>query len=263
MAVVDCHCHAGTGELLDAPWNTDAPLGPYLRRARAAGIERTVVVPVFNTNSRRANRELAGIVARAGGRLIGFAWIHPRRDARRAEALVGEARRLGLRGIKVHAHDALPTREICEAARRHRMPVLVDVGGRAHSIEMFATRYPEVPFVVAHLGSFADDWRAHLTVIDCLVRHPNVYADTSGVRRFDYLMEAVRRAGPRKLLFGSDGPWLHPGLELHKIRLLGLAPAGERLIAGGNLMRILRERSAAPSRRSARRARRAPSPASG
>jgi len=57
---------------------------------------------------------------------------------------------------------------------------------------MFAGQYPDVQFVVAHLGSFVDDWRAHQTVIDCMVRLPNVHADTSGVRRFDYLVEAVR-----------------------------------------------------------------------
>ena len=75
--------------------------------------------------------------------------------------------------------------------------------------------------------------------LDQLIRHPNVFADTSGVRRFDYLVEAVRRAGPRKILFGSDGPWLHPGLELHKIRLLGLPPADEALLLGGNAQRII------------------------
>ena len=72
-------------------------------------------------------------------------------------------------------------------------------------------------------------------------RYPNVFADTSGVRRFDYLVEAVKRAGPQKLLFGSDGPWLHPGLELHKIRLLGLPADQEAMICGGNLLRLLNE----------------------
>src|SRR5262249_49711736 len=63
--------------------------------------------------------------------------------------------------------------------------------------------------------------------------------DTSGVRRFDYLVEAVKRAGSRKLIFGSDGPWLHPGLELHKIRLLGLPHDQEARILGGNALRLL------------------------
>jgi hypothetical protein len=73
------------------------------------------------------------------------------------------------------------------------------------------------------------------------VRYPNVYADTSGVRRFHYIVQAVARAGAKKVIFGSDGPWLHPGLELHKIRLLGLPPEQEALILGGNVLRLLRQ----------------------
>src|SRR3989442_1478420 len=42
--IIDCHCHAGKGDIVTAPWNTDAPLEPYLRRARTAGIDRTVVL---------------------------------------------------------------------------------------------------------------------------------------------------------------------------------------------------------------------------
>jgi predicted TIM-barrel fold metal-dependent hydrolase len=117
--------------------------------------------------------------------------------------------------------------------------MLVDVGGQAQVVEMFAPAYPDVNFIIAHLGSFADDWRAHKQVIDQLVRFPNVYADTSGVRRFDYIVQAVKRAGARKLLFGSDGPWLHPGLELHKVRLLRSASQEEALILGHNARRLI------------------------
>ena len=238
--IVDFHCHAGEGEALTAPWTTDARLSGYQRRAAAAGIERTVLVPTFPADSRSANRALAAQVRRQPDRWVGFAWIDPRRDARWVDKLVDEAARLGLRGLKIHGSQSTPTRAVCRAALRHRLPVLVDVVGRAWTVEMFATRFPRVDFIIAHLGSFADDWRAHRVVIDQLVRLPNVYSDTSGVRRFDYLLEAVRRAGPHKLLFGSDGPWLHPGLELEKIRLLGLDPRSEALVMGGNAIRLLR-----------------------
>ena len=42
------------------------------------------------------------------------------------------------------------------------------------------------------------------------------------------------------VLFGSDGPWLHPGVELHKIHLLGLSVEAESLILGGNALRLIR-----------------------
>jgi len=50
----------------------------------------------------------------------------------------------------------------------------------------------------------------------------------------------VLRAGPRKILFGSDGPWLHPGVELAKVRALGMPPSQERLVLGNNFLRLTR-----------------------
>jgi predicted TIM-barrel fold metal-dependent hydrolase len=239
--IVDCHCHAGKGDRMTAPWNTDAPIEPYLRRARRAGIEKTVVFAAFHSDYDEANRGVARIVRRFPGRLIGFAFIHASRDAGRILAMVERARKWGFLGIKSHGFEAMPTRELCEAARRFRMPLLADVVGRAEVVDMLAPQFPDVNFIIPHLGSFADDWRAHQQVIDQLVRYPNVYTDTSGVRRFDYIVEAIKRAGARKVLFGSDGPWLHPGLELHKVRLLGLPPHQEALILGGNIIRLLRQ----------------------
>jgi hypothetical protein len=239
--IIDAHCHAGKGDLMTAPWNTDAPLTAYLRRARAAGIDKTIVMAAFHTDNLQANRQVARLVARHPTRLIGFAFVHAKRDAGRIFRMVSHAvTHWGFRGIKVHGYEAMPNREICDTAQALALPILVDVASRAEVVDMFAPQYPQVNFIIAHLGSFTDNWKAHQQVIYQLARYPNVYADTSGVRRFDYLVEAVRVAGARKLLFGSDGPWLHPGLELHKIRLLGLNSHDEALVLGGNALRLLR-----------------------
>ncbi|MGD0891603.1 MAG: amidohydrolase family protein [Terracidiphilus sp.] len=238
--IIDCHCHAGKGDRMTAPWNTDAPIVPYLRRAQKAGIDKTVVFAPFHSDYNVANLQVARIVARFPRRLIGFAFVHASRDAGRILRMVERARKWGFRGIKSHGFEAMPTRELCEAARAFSMPLLTDVVGRAEVVDMLAPQFPDVNFIIPHLGSFADDWRAHQRVIDQLVRYPNVHADTSGIRRFDYIVEAIKRAGAHKILFGSDGPWLHPGLELHKIRLLNLPPKQEALVLGGNLIRLIR-----------------------
>jgi uncharacterized protein len=239
--IIDCHCHAGKGDIMTAPWNTDAPMEPYLRRARAAGIAKTIVFPLFHSDYAVANAQLARIVVHYPSRLIGFAFVHAVRDAGRIFGMVQRSvNRWGFRGIKVHGHEAMATREVCETARAFRLPVLFDVAGQAYVIDMLAPQFPDVNFIIPHLGSFADDWRVHQQVVDQLVRFPNVYGDTSGVRRFDYIVQAVKRAGAHKVLFGSDGPWLHPGVELHKIRLLGLPQQEEALVLGGNALRLLR-----------------------
>ena len=186
-----------------------------------------------------ANREVAGIAEQGLGRFIPFAFVHAERDAGRIGEMVAEAVGLGFRGIKVHRKDAAATREVCETAQRFRLPVLYDVFAEMALLEMLVPQYPEVTFIIPHLGSFADDWRAHRQLIDQMARFPNLYADTSAVKRFDYLVEAVKRVGPRRIIFGTDGPWTHPGLELEKIRLLGLPAADEALITGGNILRLI------------------------
>jgi predicted TIM-barrel fold metal-dependent hydrolase len=239
--IIDCHCHAGQGDGLTGPWDTAAPLERYMRRAARAGIQRSVLFAAFHSDYRIANRNIAKIVASRPDRFLGFAFVHAERDRGRVFEMVREAvESLGFVGLKIHRHDARITREVCDAARAFRLPVIYDVMGETSVVELLATEYKEVAFIIPHLGSFADDWRAQAALIDPLVRFPSIFTDTSGIRRFDLLQDAARRAGAKKILFGSDGPWLHPGLELAKVRALGLPAADERLVLGENLLGLIR-----------------------
>jgi len=247
--IIDSHCHAGKGDGLTGPWDTDASLDKYLARAQRAGIQKSVLFSAFHSDYAVANREVARIVARHPHRFYGFAFVHAINDRHRMRSLVGTAiERYGFVGIKVHRHDARITREVCEAARAYRVPVLYDPVGEVSIAELLATEYPDVNFILPHLGSFSDDWQVQRAYIDPLSRHPNLYTDTSGIRRFDLLEEALRRAGPAKILFGSDGPSLHPGVELAKIAALELSPAGRALVLGGNFLRLTRHARRRPQK---------------
>ena len=105
--IIDCHCHAGQGDKMTAPWNTDAPIEKHLRRARAAGIDKTVVIAPLHGNYSEANAQVARIVARHRGNLVGFAFVHPLRDAGRIFQMVKHAAtKWRFSGIKVHGSDA-------------------------------------------------------------------------------------------------------------------------------------------------------------
>jgi uncharacterized protein len=56
--------------------------------------------------------------------------------------------------------------------------------------------------------------------------YPNIHADSAGVRFFGLLERLIERVGARKLLFGSDGLWLHPAVELRAGR--GMLPRPKR-----------------------------------
>ena len=193
--IIDSHCHAGRGQRLDSPWSTNAPLHHYMGRARLppGSSARSCCRPNTMTMPRQMRRWRASL--RAPQRLIGFAVVHAQRDAGRIRQMVERVvKEWKFRGIKVHCYEAPATREVAETRLAFHLPVLYDIVGETWRIEPIAAEYPDVAFILPHLGSFADDWRAHTQVIDQITRIPNVFADTSGVKRFDFVVEAVRRA---------------------------------------------------------------------
>lgn len=237
--IIDCHCHAGKGDGFTGPWDTDAPLRVFLQRSAEAGIEKTVIFPAFNSDYYVANMAVAKMVKASGGRLMGFAFVNAERDKGRVLRMVQQlVQQYGFCGMKVHRHDARISREICEVAARLNIPVLYDVLGDIGSIPLFASQYTQVNFIIPHLGSYADDWKLQSAFIDQLVKFRNIYTDSSAVKRFDLLEEAYKRAGASKILFGTDGPWHHPLLELEKIKALNAVPKEESLMMGGNFLRL-------------------------
>ncbi|RJS47968.1 amidohydrolase [Nocardioides cavernaquae] len=235
--VIDAHVHIGTGDGLHGPWDTAAPLSLYLDRARPAGIRGAVIMAPLTSDYPKANATIAALIRDRPG-LLGYLFINARSEAGTIQQRVAHAVGQGFCGIKVHAHDARITREIAEAARRWRLPVLYDPAGDTATVEMVVRSYPDVAWVVPHLSSFADDWKAQCAFVDQLVRLPNLFTDTSGVRYFDLLEDAARRAGPGKILFGSDGPFLHPAVELAKARALPFDTDGMAQVLSGNVLRL-------------------------
>src|SRR5262245_34390426 len=75
--IVDAHCHAGRGQAMSAPWTTRADLEITLLHMAEAGIDRTVVFPINNTEYERPNQEIAEICGRHPGKFIGFAKHDP------------------------------------------------------------------------------------------------------------------------------------------------------------------------------------------
>lgn len=247
MLIIDCHCHAGKGDGLSGPWDTAAPLSRFLKWSAEAGIRRTNLFAALNNNGYAGpNAEVAAIVHTNRQRFSGFAFLHSEADAGKIMPMVETAvRQYGFCGIKVHRHNARITREICEAARRFQLPVLYDVMGEVAAAELLAQEYPDVNFIIPHLGSFADDWQAQLHFVPILARRPNIFTDTSGVRRFNLLEKAVAEAGPSKILFGTDGPWLHPAVELEKIYALKLPDSDLQMVLGGNFLKLTQVKNTA------------------
>lgn len=240
QVIIDSHCHLGLGPIPLTGEVPDRSFGRYVARADAAGITSTVVMAAPSGRYEKDNAAVGELVVANPGRFFGYIFVNPVAEKGRIARAVAVARRWGACGIKVHWTDGAATDEIGQVARTHQMPVLYDPYGDITAVSSLAQRHPDVAWIIPHLSSFADDRRAQSRMIDLLTTRPNVFTDTAGVRYFDLLADAVHRAGPHKVLFGSDGPYLHPLPELTKVFALGLDPEHTRLILSTNILRLTR-----------------------
>jgi hypothetical protein len=243
--VIDCHAHVGisrepgTREELSAPWDTVADPEIILQHAQEAGIDKTIIFPINNTNYNEANEEIAQICQRYPERFAGLA----RHDAETESGgtirprLFHEIHDLGLRGLKLHTQ---PNTEILDAAKELGIPILYDSNQHVELFAQFLPYYPTIDFIIPHLGSDqSDNWEEHLVAIELAKRYPNVHLDTAAVVITEYLEKAVRELPAEQILFGSDEPEIDCRLEIFKIRVLNLPKQKEEMILGGNILRLL------------------------
>jgi uncharacterized protein len=236
--VIDSHVHAGFSDTLLHSWDTFEDIHTTLQRMKKCGIDKAIVLPIGHDDFERHNRQTAEIVAGHADRLFGYAKVNQKLDAGRIEPLLREAfEHLGLVGLKIHGH---PTREIMEVMNHYRKPILADVFGEVYALRYVAEQYPAVPIIIAHMGKFLGlDGAMRQNVLWLARTYPNIYFDTSSVCEHEWLERTVTEGLTHKMIFGSDGPGLHCGVELARIKVLDLPAEQESLVLGGTIARLL------------------------
>ena len=113
--------------------------------------------------------------------------------------------------IKLHPfHSAISpvdekTIPYLELANKYKLAVVshTGTGKEDHPKYVYeaAKMFPKIPFVMVHMGLGSDNKEA----LDLLGKADNLYGDTAWVP-METTIEAIRRYGSKKMLFGSDTP---------------------------------------------------------
>ena len=246
--IVDCHTHVwqspdqlGQIDLGDLPkrsrvqaprispnrtiWRAMPSADVEHHWAQSGTVDKSIVLG-FKSRYLRAeipNQYVADYVRRFPQKLIGFAGIDPTERDAVTEVKTAKSE-LQLRGLTIspanqdfHPTDSRAMRVYAEAERLG-MPVLIHPGsqftehsklefGRPHLLDEVARSFPQLRIVIAQLGQpFVDE------TILMLGKHPNVFADVSGLLRrpwqaYNSLVSAFEYGVIDKLLFGSDFPY--------------------------------------------------------
>ncbi len=240
--IIDSHAHMGQGFYKDDPVQSNIPAERTINMAREAGVDKTIVFPVNYPEYSGAMREIYEAVQKYPDELIGYARVNPENE-NALDVLRRAIEEFGFKGLKLHPGNdkftvnGRATRAVLESAQEHDIPALFDPVVQLDDIFALTREYPDLNFIIAHMGGFWD-WRVIERCISLAEERPNVYLDTPFAMVHTMLQKAAERI-PDKLLMGTDSPAIHPAVEIVKIRSLGLTKEVEAKILGGNISRLL------------------------
>jgi len=257
--IIDAHAHVWPDDLaprvLQRPRAGnqalfDGTVSGLLRSMDEAGIDRSICLGVAQSGKyvHRVNEFAATLNT---DRLVGFGTVHPELSA--AENL-RSLRENGLAGVKIHPlYQGYGLDDPCLhdifAALGSEFAFIIHAGsgedpvanerGAPAKLRDLINRFPESRIIACHFGGYLVLDQAKQFVLGT-----NVHLETAWPKSLDELDPALVRElmtahGLDRIIFGSDWPMTNPRREIAAIRALGLDPAAEAGVLGGNIARVL------------------------
>jgi predicted TIM-barrel fold metal-dependent hydrolase len=206
------------------------------------GVDMAVVCPLGQDPD---NAYIAEAVRAFPTRLVGFCEANPRDPE--APAIIRDAvASLGLKGYKLHpqmqghtpsSHALMdPVMTVCTELG---LPVyahcLDDMWVTPYQYEEMIRPFPTVPLILGHMGFM---WLGEEAML-VAERHPNVFLETS-FTSLSNQRDAISRLGPERVLMGTDWPHNDFDLQMEVTRRAAGSQEAFELVAGGNLVRLLK-----------------------
>jgi predicted TIM-barrel fold metal-dependent hydrolase len=124
-----------------------------------------------------------------------------------------------------------------------KVPVLIMSGypwvSEALQISTLAERWPEVPIVMSNGGQINISGLGQADSLLALRKNSNLYIDTAGIYRQDFIEEVVEELGSERVLFASNTPYYDQEYELSRIQFAKVTDKDRLAMAYGNAMRVL------------------------
>ncbi len=188
-------------------------------------IETTMLCDLDNEESYQASLAYPG-------RIYGCVYVNPLEE--NAMDLIHEYVKKGFKAIKLqplrHAYcaDSEILDPILEFAENHCIPVCIHSGHPPYSlpwqIGLLAERHPDCKILMIHMG------HGHGVYIDAALKmarkYSNIYLEMSGMPMHTKIKEAYDTVGVDRILFGTDGPFHHPSVEIQKVLMSGVDQKG-------------------------------------
>jgi uncharacterized protein len=253
--IIDTHVHTGYPNWFHSP-EVDA-------RSLIARMDGLSILASMNLGSARnllcaslAEMEKAQAeFEESGGRLYYCGYFSPHRGAEDMQIMEKAARGSGFVGIKIHpSFVRVPADDpryapVWQFASDRGLPIVthtwsvssynpVQVLSLPEKFRPMVEKYPGVRFVMGHSGGRGD---GRLQAISMARELPNAYMDISGdIMDRHFLEDMVSGGVERKILFGSDYPWLDQRAHLSCVYLARIPDETKAMILAGNARTVFR-----------------------
>lgn len=244
MLIMDCHSHMGYWHNFHCPSNTAEEM---VLSMDLLGIDTAFITahPSIGPDYRYGNDMVIDATKKYPGRFIAYVTINPNYPDFIKYELERCLEDKGVVGIKIHpaAHgcpvDHKNYRLVYETADDMALPVLIHVWGHndVAAIGGVAERYHRPVLIMGHSGA---DIRAMEEALSLMNNYDNVYGDLAISMAYEGNVEwFVKEAGSKKILFGTDMPFLDPRQTLGRVALADIRDDEKEDIMGLNLKRII------------------------
>lgn len=255
--IIDAHAHVSDSDY--------GNVNLYLEQLKQAGVDQGVVVPGGMMDVRKMTNYVIGrskpenpvpdnayvmkAVKANQATLKGFMCIDP--HASDAMPKLEQGVREGFVGLKFNpmSHQfsfaSKAVADLVSSCGSHGIPVyshvLFSPGASTEKFVALAKQFPRTNFILGHMGFGPADQDG----LEAASKLNNFYLETS-TGNYLHILESTKKAGPGKLIYGSEFPLSHPKAELEKILLLNISDDAREKILSGNI-RALLSGSAKPS----------------
>lgn len=231
--IVDAHAHVGKGIARTENSQFDIPAEWLINQMDKCNVSKAIIFPVYHPIFKHGNEEVAQATKRYPDRFIGFAGIQMNCLKHGLEDIKYGLDILGLKGVgelkpmNLSPNILLPILQALEERR-----AVANFHTNVRLVDYIAKRFPNLTVILAHMG---ENNPLSITVAK---ERPNVFLDTSTVN-LNLILQAIRKVGAGKIVFGSDAPFIYPSAELKKISVLPIRDEEKRLILSENIIRLI------------------------
>jgi predicted TIM-barrel fold metal-dependent hydrolase len=221
-----------------------------LRSMDALEIEMAMVSPLrpLSYNLEEANHSLVDAITSHNDRLVSAVRVDPwQPDA--ANLLVQAIEEYGCKALFLNPWeehfkaDSPRLDPLLQKLHVYHIPLIITTGypwlSEALQVCSLAMRWPDVPVVMTNGGQINISGLGQADATLALHKASNLYIETAGVYRQDFIEEALQMFGPGRVLYGSGSPYFDQRYELLRVKYLKVTREQLNAIMGDNALKLL------------------------